>query len=181
MGGIWRFFVLSFDNNYLIITPKDLCDVFLALNQISFRDEMFGIENYHVGIVYGEPDLLQLAKKVQNVCIISQCLEYTFHSAIHRALPSHTLQTPINFTCEIFAKLRWCLQPTNSLSLPCPRPPPYIALAHSHPAYSPISPLKPLTYIIFKKRLLLISSIQSWWQSRRLPRKIKPALDPVTC
>jgi hypothetical protein len=50
MAGIWRFFVLSFDNNYLIIIPKDLCGVFLALNQISFRDEMFGIENYYVGI-----------------------------------------------------------------------------------------------------------------------------------
>jgi hypothetical protein len=50
MGGIWRFYVLSFDSNYLIITPKDLCDVFLALNKISFHDGMFGIENYYVGI-----------------------------------------------------------------------------------------------------------------------------------
>jgi hypothetical protein len=62
-------------------------------------------------------------------------------------------------------------------SAPAPTSPWHTHTQHLH--HSPA--LKSLTYIIFKKRLLLISGIQSWWQRRWLPRKTKPAQDPVTC
>jgi hypothetical protein len=182
MAGIWRFFVLSFDNNYLIITPKDLCDVFLALNQISFRDEMFGIKTIMSvsrrwrtrSITVGE----ESAKRLHHIPVPRKYL-------LLRNPPRLTISYPPNTHKLHVRNIREVAMVSSTHKLPftpAPAPAPPTSPWHLHPQHPHHSPLlKLLKYIISKNRLLLISSIQSWWQSRRLPRKIKPAQDPVTC